>query len=225
MTEVDVHTDHHINNNNTEEHIGDAPTPPRRVSDATIHPLEYEWTFWYDKRPANQRRLKGEQESYESNLRPIGSFATVEDFWRYYNHLVKPSKIEHNANYHLFKAGIKPMWEDPENEHGGKWVFTFKNMDKGMIDTAWENTVLGLVGETLDGGNEIAGAVLSRRKAGDRIAVWNKHRESESAILSIGRKLKALMGLDPNKFQVTYQCHDDSIKSGASYSNPAKYKL
>jgi hypothetical protein len=41
------------------------------------HPLEYEWTFWYDKRPAVGKRLKGEQDSYESNLRAIGTFGTV----------------------------------------------------------------------------------------------------------------------------------------------------
>lgn len=43
----------------------------------TIHPLEYEWTFWYDKRPATGKRLKGEQESYESNLRAIGTCGSV----------------------------------------------------------------------------------------------------------------------------------------------------
>lgn len=42
-----------------------------------LHPLEYEWTFWYDKRPATGKRMKGEQESYENNLRPIGTFSTV----------------------------------------------------------------------------------------------------------------------------------------------------
>jgi hypothetical protein len=39
------------------------------------------------------------------------------------------------------------------------------------------------------------------------------------------RKLKALLGLDPSKVQSSYQSHEDSMKSGASYSNPAKYKL
>lgn len=188
-----------------------------------IHPLEYEWTFWYDKRPAVGKRLKGEQESYENNLRPIGSFGTVEDFWRYYNHLVKPSKLELNSNYHFFKNGIKPMWEDSANSKGGKWVLTFK--DKTMLDACWENVVLGLVGETLDVDNEITGAVMSRRKAGDRIAIWNKSKDNELGIMGVGRKLKALLGVDPSKVVSSYQSHEDSMKSGASYSNPARYRL
>jgi len=209
------------NSNHTTNNIGDEP-PPRHPG-GSHHPLEYEWTFWYDKRPAPGKRMKGEQESYENNLRAIGTFGTVEDFWRYYNHLVKPSRLEFNSNYHFFKEGIKPMWEDAANSKGGKWVFTFR--EKNILDSCWENVVLGLVGETLDVDNEITGAVMSRRKAGDRIAVWNKTQDNEVAILGIGRKLKAMLGVDPNKVNSSYQSHEDSMKSGASYSNPSRYKL
>jgi len=206
---------HHENNNNKE-------APQQHTGSSISHPLEFEWTFWYDKRPAVAKRMKGEQDSYESNLRPIGTFGTVEDFWRYYNHLVKPSRLEINSNYHFFKDGIKPMWEDPANSRGGKWVLTFK--DKNLLDVCWENVVLGMVGETLDADNEITGAVVSRRKAGDKIAIWNK-TTNESAILGIGRKLKALLGVDPNKVNSSYQSHEDAMKTGASYSNPSRYKL
>jgi len=191
---------------------------------AVVHPLEYEWTFWYDKRPLPQKRVKGEQESYENNLRDIGTFGTVEDFWRYYNHMVKPSKIETNSNYHLFKKGIKPMWEDSSNAKGGKWVLTIKG-EKGVADSLWENVILSLVGETLDMENEICGAVFSKRKGGDRIAVWNRSRDNEVAILSIGRKLRQLAGIDTSKVQTSYQNHEDSLKSGASYNNPSRYKI
>jgi len=207
----------------------DAAENPRAVDrddeprSSSHHPLEYDWTFWYDKRPAQGKRMKGEQESYENNLRAIGTFGTVEDFWRYYNHLVKPSKLEINSNYHFFKDGIKPMWEDSANSKGGKWVLTFR--DKNLLDVCWENVVLGLVGETLDVDNEITGAVISRRKAGDRIAVWNKTNNNEVAIIGIGRKLKQFLGVDPSKVNSSYQSHEDSMKTGASYSNPSRYKL
>jgi len=220
--EVQHGEEHEHNNNNINTNGTEVEEDEDEGEPTGIHPLEYEWTFWYDKRPAQGKRLKGEQESYESNLRAIGTFGTVEDFWRYYNHLVKPSKLEMNSNYHFFKNGIKPMWEDAANSKGGKWVLTFK--DKGMLDTCWENVVLGLVGETLDVENEITGAVMSRRKAGDRIALWNK-TNNETAIIGLGRKLKALLGVDLSKVVSSYQSHDDSIKSGASYSNPTRYKL
>jgi len=189
----------------------------------TLHPLENEWSFWYDKRPAAGKRVRGEQESYESNLREIGNFGTVEDFWRYYNHMVKPSKIEVNANYHFFKKGIKPMWEDKQNVKGGKWVLTVKG--GGSVDIIWENVILAMVGETFDVDDEICGAVFSRRKGGDRIAVWNRNRENEIAIVTVGRHLKQILGSEISKLQSSYQNHEDSIKSGASYSNPSRYKI
>ena len=65
-----------------------------------LHPLEYEWTFWYDKRntAVGGGRRKGEMQHYETNLREIGDFGTVEDFWRYFHHIVKPTVMESNSN-------------------------------------------------------------------------------------------------------------------------------
>jgi hypothetical protein len=39
----------------------------------------------------------------------------VEGFARYMNNLRLPSQLQKNANYHMFKNGIKPMWEDTAN--------------------------------------------------------------------------------------------------------------
>jgi translation initiation factor 4E len=39
-----------------------------------------------------------------------------------YNNIAKVADIPIGSNYHLFKEGVKPAWEDSENEKGGKWV-------------------------------------------------------------------------------------------------------
>jgi len=170
-----------------------APATPQPESDgvmaaefAVLHPLEFEWSFWFDKRQVNGRRQKGEMAHYETNLRSIGNFGTVEDFWRYFHHIVKPTEMEVNANCHLFKTGIKPMWEDPTNAGGGKWVAVFRG-DRSILDQIWENVVLSMIGETFGvDSNEICGAVCSRRKKGDKIAVWNRSKNDEAAIMQIG---------------------------------------
>jgi len=191
----------------------------------TFHPLENRWTFWYDRRPQTNKRMPGEKEQYESNLRPVGTVGSVEEFWRYYNHLMKPSRLDSNANYHFFKDGIKPMWEDPANTNGGKWIVQFKGADKYILDTFWENLLLGMIGETIDVGDEICGCVVSKRKAGDKIAVWNRSREAETEIMTLGRFLKGKLGVDPSKLRIEYQTHEDSMRSGLSYLNPKKYQL
>lgn len=48
---------------------------------------------------------------------------TVEDFWGVWNSAVLPTLLPFGSNYHLFRDGIKPAWEDSANANGGKWVF------------------------------------------------------------------------------------------------------
>lgn len=52
----------------------------------------------------------------------IGQVGTVEQWWALYSHIVRLQDIPAHRDIHLFKKGIKPMWEDPANKKGGKWV-------------------------------------------------------------------------------------------------------
>lgn len=55
-------------------------------------------------------------------MRLIGQVGTVEQWWALYSHIVRLQDIPPHRDVHLFKKGIKPMWEDPANKKGGKWV-------------------------------------------------------------------------------------------------------
>lgn len=56
-----------------------------------------------------------------------------------YDQVFKPSKLTANADFHLFKTGIEPKWEDPECANGGKWSVTVGR--KPQLDTMWLETV------------------------------------------------------------------------------------
>ena len=43
------------------------------------------------------------------NLQMILTFNTAEDFWRLYNAIAVPSMLQVGSNYHLFKAGVRPV--------------------------------------------------------------------------------------------------------------------
>lgn len=58
-----------------------------------------------------------------------------------YNNILEPSKIVIGSNYHLFKAGIRPMWEDAGNVKGGKWIYTSPKQKRGKLDECWMHTV------------------------------------------------------------------------------------
>jgi translation initiation factor 4E len=160
----------------------------------------------------------------------VGDFSTVEDFWSYFNNMRQPSGLEYNANYHIFKEGVKPMWEDPQNAKGGKWILQLKGGQKEKLNEYWETIVLSIIGEMLEpteNGNEICGAVMSKRKTGDRIAVWNRTNRDQAVIMAIGHAIRDSLATGPaaKNIKLSYQVHEDSLKSGASYTNPARYQL
>nr|XP_029511303.1 eukaryotic translation initiation factor 4E type 2-like isoform X1 [Oncorhynchus nerka] len=121
------------------------------------HPLQYNYTLWYSRRtpsrPANTQ-------SYEQNIRQIGTVASVEQFWKFYSHLVRPGDLTGHSDFHLFKEGIKPMWEDEANKNGGKWIIRLR---KGLASRFWENIILAMLGEQFMVGEEICGVVVSIR--------------------------------------------------------------
>lgn len=133
-----------------------------------------------------------ESTDYEAGLTVIGEFDTVESFCRYFNWLKPPSKLERNSNYHLFKSGIKPMWEDEANANGGKWVLTMKN-NPALLDRCWSWLAMALVGEELEDGDEICGAVVSLRSKVDRIQVWTRNKDDVEKLNGIGKKLVKLL--------------------------------
>ncbi|KAG2039294.1 translation initiation factor eIF 4e-like domain-containing protein [Suillus americanus] len=188
------------------EMVEDPKTPGATIK-APEHPLQFPWTIYHDsKSKAPLVHPKGaveeggtpflsappETEDYEAGLTVIGEFNTVESFCRYFNWLKPPSKLDRNSNYHIFKSGIKPMWEDPANSSGGKWVLTMKN-NSALLDRCWTWLAMALVGEELEEGDEICGAVVSLRSKVDRIQVWTRSKDDVERLNGIGRKLIKLL--------------------------------
>nr|AFK47843.1 unknown [Lotus japonicus] len=137
------------------------------------HPLENSWTFWFDN-PSN----KSKQAAWGSAIRPIYTFSTVEEFWSLYNNVHHPSKLAIGADFHCFKQKIEPKWEDPICANGGKWTMAFP---KGKSDTSWLYTLLAMIGEQFDHGDEICGAVVNVRRAQEKISIWTKNAANEAA--------------------------------------------
>ena len=58
-----------------------------------------------------------------------------------YNNIKPPSWLPAGTDFHLFKAGIEPKWEDPQCEHGGKWTILVPKGAKQTIDKYWLHMV------------------------------------------------------------------------------------
>lgn len=130
-----------------------------------MHPLKSTWVVWY-RAPGNKFQ------DYEKSTLPVAHFGTVEEFWSVFTHLRRPSTLPHVSDYHLFKQGVRPVWEDQENRNGGKWNIRLK---KGVANRYWEDLLLAIVGEQFgDAGEDLCGAVLSVRGNEDVLSVWTK---------------------------------------------------
>jgi len=118
----------------------------------------------------------------------------VESFWSLWTHLSPPSALQPTTDYLLFHSGIRrPVWEDPANISGGKWIIRLK---KGVADRLWEDLVLAIIGDQFDecrhvGGKEsvswedkgdgngsdwpeICGCTISVRQSEDIVTLWNR---------------------------------------------------
>ncbi|KAF3968689.1 hypothetical protein ACB098_02G091800 [Castanea mollissima] len=172
------------------------------------HRLERKWTFWFD----NQSKPK-QGAAWGTSLRKVYTFDTVEDFWCLYDQIFKPSKLPANADFHLFKAGIEPKWEDPECAAGGKWSITSNR--KASLDTMWLETMMALIGEQFDEADEICGVVASVRQRQDKLALWTRTAANEATQMSIGRKWKEIIDITD---KITYSFHDDSKRERSAKS-------
>jgi translation initiation factor 4E len=139
----------------------------------------------------------------------------VEHFWRIYDYLKRPKDL-HYTEYHLFKEGIFPTWEDPQNKAGGKWMIRLK---KGIASRYWEDIILAIIGEQFDVGSEVCGAVLSVRNNEDIVSIWNKTADNLEAVNKIRDQLRRLLRL-PAVIAIEYKRHQDSLVDKSSYRNP-----
>ncbi|CAH9078803.1 unnamed protein product [Cuscuta epithymum] len=177
---------------------------------AGLHPLKHKYVFWYTRRTPGVRA-----QSYEDNIKKIMDFSTVEGFWVCYCHLARPSTLPSPTDLHLFKEGIRPLWEDAANFNGGKLTIRFKKAVSGRF---WEDLVLALVGDQLDHSDNICGAVLSIRFNEDILSVWNRNASDQQAIAAIRESIKRHLKL-PTAYEINYKAHDASLRDNSSYRN------
>jgi translation initiation factor 4E len=139
-----------------------------------------------------------------------------------------PSQLLTGSNYHMFKKGISPEWEDDANKRGGKWTIALQRRGGDpaaakQADDAWLHTLLALIGEQFGpDSDEICGVVIGPRAKETRLALWTKSGDDESMCKRIGAFFKANIG---HEAFISYQLHDESIKKQTSYRNEAVYKV
>lgn len=132
-------------------------------------------------------------------LKSVKPIASLEQMWLSMSILKRSHELSNGSELLIFKTGVNPVWEDPVNAKGGRWVFRFNHRSNTPMSSqevasaqkgrhratlVWERLVLKtLLGSLLPCRkelqdpllNDIAGLVLSVRRDEEIIGVWNSN--------------------------------------------------
>lgn len=139
--------------------------------------LKNKFAFWFrisEEILKNQLPNKTlDTNEYESQVKKIAEFDTIEDFWAIFQHLRKPDSCKPGIEFQLFKEPIKPMWEDEYNKNGGKLTLKLR---KDYTTIIWEEIILALIGAVLPEkiNDEINGVVFCSKKEFNTLQIWFK---------------------------------------------------
>ncbi|KAG0207927.1 Eukaryotic translation initiation factor 4E type 2 [Mortierella sp. NVP41] len=196
--------------------VGGAGATASALTSGSLHPLHFNWVFWFMHRAPGSKIL-----NYESSMKKIATFGSVEDFWAVYSHLKRPHELPNVSDYHLFKQGVRPVWEDATNINGGKWIVRLK---KGLASRYWENLVMAVIGDQFDVGSEICGVVLSIRGGEDILSLWNQSAHEGRINLKIRDTMKRVLNL-PAETIMEYKTHNDALKDNTSFRNTDVFRI
>jgi len=193
--------------------------------DANQLKLSSGWCFWEH------------QHSGSYNCQPLGSCDNIGSFWRLFNNLPEPraffaTKSDSRRklvgqrkvdSISLFREGVKPEWEDPQNCNGGELLFRSEKLD--LMNKLWYELVLVLVGEAISptSGIIMGARILDKSAKGKveyRVEVWyGEGVDSQELIMMVQSSLKQSIGCNNLSFSVrshnaTLQKNIDKVSKG-----------
>lgn len=115
--------------------------PGCRDEELPVIDLGSTWSFTYMMRTQKPAVAAGEphaQSQYEHAIHPVADVSNTEEFWGVYAHMKRVGELPLNTDCHVFRQGIKPVWEDDANARGGKWMIRLR---KNLAARLWEHLV------------------------------------------------------------------------------------
>ena len=151
--------------------------------------------------PTSKSKIKKNLQTneYNKNIILIGEITSIENFWSIFQHLKSPKYLTPNISYHIFKKGIKPLWEDKNNKNGGKFTIDYK---KEFSWIPFEEILFGLLTKKIPFYNDINGFILISKKLKHSIQIWvNFMKEDKRKLFE--KEIREFLQI-PNKIFIDY---------------------
>lgn len=128
-------------------------------------PLQHTWSMWTSK-------WKG-----KPNMQFLSQFDTIQSFWTNFK-LTPPTELADKSYLHIFKNGVAPMWEDPQNVNGGHFKLTASTQESSLA--MWQSIVLNMIGEQCPSAQFINGGSIVVHGVGNNlIKLWLSTTDKE----------------------------------------------
>jgi hypothetical protein len=138
------------------------------VQKATELTLQTSWHLYWHARDNKSWDLASYKEK--------ATITNVAEFWRIYNNL----RTVAFDMFFLMRANHPPLWEAPNNVHGGALSFRIHNKE---VDNFWLIASLLLIGETICScPEEIVGLSVSPKLKNTTIRIWYRDEKRLDAI-------------------------------------------
>ena len=176
--------------------------------------LSDKYAFWY-----HINEISPDQE-YESQIKKLAEFDTLEDFWAIFQYLKKPDDCKQAIEFQLFKDPIKPMWEDENNKDGGRIALKLR---KEFSNLVWEELVFAFVGGyfTKEIKDEINGLVINCKKDFNTLQIWIKSYTNE-VTSAIEKNIREILNI-PKEVALDIKPFNQPQKEYNNYNNYSNY--
>ena len=223
-------TDNSTKNNNNTINVINNPNP-NQTNEANKTKLENKFSFWYrisdDIAQYQAPKQALDKKIYETQVKKIHEFDTVEEFWGVFQHLRKPDSCKPGIEFMMFKEPIKPMWEDESNKNGGKISIKLRKQFTTII---WEEMIFALIGGILpkEMKEEINGIVVTSRKEFNTLQIWFKTYD-DRIVNDLEQCIRGLLvipeevNLEIKQFNKSKKENNNEKKSGNHYNKGYNY--
>jgi len=162
------------------------------------------WKVWFDQPAQTKGMSKGQ---FEDSMKVLGTFNTMADFWDRFSGLMH-EKLPTKSNVRIFQSNVRPLWEDPLNVKGGKWIVVIQKQKSVGV---FNEVLAAMVGGKFE--CEVSGLVLSKKVREDLVSIWTPSglpvASLETLRDNISKLLETHLGLKP---EITFMSHDKKNK-------------
>lgn len=143
---------------------------PQQQPITTSHPLQYKWVWSY--KPTIVYKVQT-AEDWLADYRQVSPtpFGTVEEFWAIFSHMHTLNSLDYGNIYSVFREGILPVWEHPQNENGYSIViYLNKSNSQDFIARIYQTSLLLLIGNNYSFSDSLNGCTWNERLVATRLS-------------------------------------------------------